>query len=108
MESILDLDEVKSFIKLKIKVTVHWQDSRLTYVKVHPKRMNLISPSQKNALWLPFFLFENTNDVTELSFDDELSHGMVEMKPNAKGEVASLGEISNTKKFTGTDGQVFT
>ena len=35
LESILDLDEVKSMIKLKIKLIVKWQDVHLTYVKVH-------------------------------------------------------------------------
>ena len=72
LESILDLDEVKSTIKLKVKLTMKWQDSHLTYVKMHPKRKNLITPSQKKVLWLPSLVFENTNDVTELSFDDEL------------------------------------
>ena len=104
LESILYLHEVNSMIKLKIKLTVKWQDSRLTYVKMHPKRKNLITLSQKNDLWLPSLLNENTfNDATELSFDDELSLGMVELKPEAKGEVAS---ISNSRKFQGIDGQV--
>ena len=107
LESIQDLDEVKSLIKLKIKLTVCWQDSRLTYVKIQPKRMNSITPSQRNALWLPSLIFENTKEVTEVYFDDELSHGMIKLKQNAEGEVASLNAISNTKKFAGTDGQVF-
>ena len=29
------------------------------------------------------------------------------LKQNAKGELASINAISNTKKFAGTDGQVF-
>ena len=103
LESIHDLDEVKSLIKLEIKLTVKWQDSRLTYVKIHPELENSITPSQKEGLWLPSLVFENTNDVTELSFDDESSHGMIQLKPNAKGEISSL---SNTRKFTGNDGQV--
>ena len=49
LESILDLDEVKSLIKLEIKLTVKWQDSRLTYVKIHPKLENLITLSQKKC-----------------------------------------------------------
>ena len=69
--------------------------------------MNSITPSQRNALWLPSLIFENTKEVTEVYFDDELSHGMIKLKQNAKGEVASLNAISNTKKFAGTDGQVF-
>ena len=103
LESILYLHEVNSMIKLKIKLTVKWQDSRLTYVKIHPKRKNLITISQKNEVWLPSLIFEHTKRVTEVSFDDELSHGRIQLKPDAKGEIASL---SNTRKFTGIDGQV--
>ena len=101
LESIHDLDEVKSLIKLEIKLRVKWQDSRLTYVKIHPKLENLISQSQKEGLWLPSLVFENTKHVTEVSFYDEKSHGMIQLKPNAKGEIANL---SNTRKFEGKDG----
>ena len=104
LESIQDLEEVKSLIKLEIKLSVKWQDSRLTYVKIHPKRKNLITISQKNEVWLPSLIFEHTKRVTEVSFDDELSHGRIQLKPDAKGEIANL---SNTRKFTGNDGQVF-
>ena len=103
LESIQDLDEVKSLIKLEIKLTVKWQDSRLTYVKINPKRKNLITLSQKNDVWLPSLTFEKTKHVTEVSFDDELSHGIIQLKPNTTGEIANL---SNSRKFTGNDGQV--
>ena len=105
LESIQDLEEVKSLIKLEIKLSVKWQDSRLTYVKIHPKRKNLITISQKNEVWLPSLIFEHTKRVTEVSFDDELSHGKIQLKPNAEGEIAS--PLSNTRKFKGNDGQVF-
>ena len=101
LESIQDLDEVKSLIKLEIKLSVKWQDSRLTYVKIHPKRKNLIDISQKNDAWLPSLIFENTKQVTKVSFDDENSHGRIQLKPDAKGEIANL---TNTRKFTGDDG----
>ena len=104
LESIMHLHEVHSMIALKIKLTVKWQDSRLTYAKIHPKRHNLITLSQKNDLWLPSLLNENTfKDATELFFDDELSLGIVQLKAEAEGEVASM---SNSRKFQGIDGQV--
>ena len=101
LESIHELDEVKSLIELEIKLTVKWQDSRLTYVKIHPELENSITLSQKEGLWLPSLVFENTKHVTEVSFDDDLSHGIIQLKPNAKGEIANL---SNTRKFAGKDG----
>ena len=103
ISSVSELDEVKSLIELEIKLTVKWQDSRLTYVKINPKRKNLITLSQKNDVWLPSLTFEKTKHVTEVSFDDELSHGIIQLKPNTTGEIANL---SNSRKFTGNDGQV--
>ena len=103
LESIHELDEVKSLIELEIKLTVKWQDSRLTYVKIHPELENSITLSQIEDLWLPSLVIENTKHVTRLSFNDELSHGLIQLKPNAKGEIANL---SNTRKFEGKDGQV--
>ena len=102
LESIQELDELKSLIKVEIKLSVKWQDSRLTYVKIHPRRKNLIDISQKNDAWLPSLIFENTKQVTKVSFDDEYSQGRIQLKPDTKGEIAE--DLSNTRKFTGDDG----
>ena len=104
LESILDLDEVKSLMKLKIKLNVTWEDSRLTYIKMHPKQLNSITLSQKKSLWLPSLVFDNTNDVTQVSFDDDLSYGVIQLKPHAKRQQASLNSIHNFKEFKGQDG----
>ena len=104
LESILDLDEVKSLMKLKIKLNVSWEDSRLKYIKMHPKKLNSITLSQKKSLWLPHLIFDNTNDVTQVSFDDDLSYGMIQLKPNAKHQKASLKSLHNFREFKGQDG----
>ena len=104
LESILDLDEVKSLMKLKIKLNVTWEDSRLTYIKMHPQQLNSITLSQKKSLWLPSLVFDNTNDVTQVSFDDDLSYGMIQLKPNAKPQQAFLNSIHNFREFKGQDG----
>ena len=104
LESILDLDEVKSLMKLKIKLNVTWEDSRLTYIKMHPKQLNSITLSQKKSLWLPSLVFDNTNDVTQVSFDDDLSYGVIQLKPHAKRQQASLNSLHNFREFKGQDG----
>ena len=104
VESILDVDEVKSLMKLKIKLNVTWEDSRLTYIKMHPKQLNSITLSQKKSLWLPSLVFDNTNDVTQVSFDDDLSYGMIQLKPHAKHRQASLNSMHNFREFKGQDG----
>ena len=91
-------------MKLKIKLNVTWEDSRLKYIKMHPKKLNSITLSQKKSLWLPSLIFDNTNDVTQVSFDDDLSYGMVQLKPNAKHQKASLKSLHNFREFKGQDG----
>ena len=91
-------------MKLKIKLTVTWEDSRLTYIKMNPKQLNSITLSQKKSLWLPSLVFDNTNDVTQVSFDDDLSYGMIQLKPNAKDQKSSLKSLHNFREFKGQDG----
>ena len=104
VESILDVDEVKSLMKLKIKLNVTWVDSRLTYIKMDPKQLNSITLSQKKSLWLPHLVFDNSNDVTQVSFDDDLSYGMIQLNPNAKNQYVSLKSMHNFRKSKGQDG----
>ena len=103
MESILDLNEVKSLMKIQIQLKVAWTDSRLEFRNVE-QRLNTISLAQKRKLWLPSLIFKNTNNKTEASFVDDSSNGNIEINPESKGKIADLMEIHNFKEFTGLDG----
>ena len=103
MESILDLNEVKSLMKIQIQLKVTWTDSRLEFRNVE-QRLNTISLAQKRKLWLPSLIFKNTNNKTEASFVDDSSNGNIEINPESKGKIADLMEIHNFKEFTGSDG----
>ena len=103
MESILDLNEVKSLMKIQIQLKVTWTDSRLEFRNVE-QRLNTISLAQKRKLWLPSLIFKNTNNKTEASFVDDSSNGNIEINPESKGKIADLMEIHNFKEFTGLDG----
>ena len=103
MESILDLNEVKSLMKIQIQLKVTWTDSRLEFRNVE-QRLNTMSLSHKRKLWLPSLIFKNTNNKTEASFVDDSSNGNIEINPESKGKIADLMEIHNFKEFTGLDG----
>ena len=103
MESILDLNEVKSLMKIQIQLKVTWTDSRLEFRNVE-QRLNTISLDQKGKLWLPSLIFKNTNNKTEALFADDSSNGNIEINPESKGKIAALTEIHNFKRFTGSDG----
>ena len=103
LESILDLDQVKSLMKLQIQVGVKWMDARLEYQNLD-KEVNTITLQQKESLWTPVFIFDNTNDKVEASFYDDSSNGRVLINQKAKSFVAPLGVINNFKKYSGSDG----
>ena len=103
LESILDLDQVKSLMKLQIQVGVKWMDARLEYQNLD-KEVNTITLEQKESLWTPVFIFDNTNDKVEASFYDDSSNGRVLINQKAKSFVAPLGVINNFKKYSGSDG----
>ena len=103
MESILDLNEVKSLMKIQIQLKVTWTDSRLEFRNVE-QRLNTMSLDQKGKLWLPSLIFKNTNNKTEALFADDSSNGNIEINPESKGKIAALTEIHNFKRFTGSDG----
>ena len=106
LESILDLDEVKSLMKLQIEIKLSWVDSRLEFVNVDQAEMNTINLKQKEKLWLPSLIFDNTNDKIEASFDDDKSNGIIDIEENARGQIAPLMELQNFKKYTGSQGYV--
>ena len=105
LESILDLDEVKSLMKLQIEIKLSWVDSRLEFVNVD-QEMNTINLKQKQKLWLPSLIFDNTNDKIEASFNDDISNGIIDVEENARGQIAPLVELQNFKKYTGSQGYV--
>ena len=103
LESILDLDQVKSLMKLQIKVQVKWMDARLEYQNLD-KEVNTINLEQKETLWTPIFIFDNTNDKVEASFFDDSSNGRVLINSKAKSFVAPLQVLNNFQKYSGSDG----
>jgi len=90
-------------MKVKLKLKVAWKDSRLEFRNVE-QHHNMIHPAEKRKLWLPSFIFNNTNNMTEATFDDDTSQGHIEINPNSKGKIANLMELDNFKRFSGSEG----
>ena len=90
-------------MKIQIRLKVTWTDLRLEFQNV----IELFKPitlDQKGKLWLPSFIFENTNNKTVASFEDDSSYGHIKINPESKGKIADLMEIHSFKKFIGLDG----
>ena len=105
MDSVLELDELKSTLKLQLEMQVSWIDGRLTYQKVHKDRLNSIgSLEQKKLLWIPEIIFDNSQDKVKLRLDDANSDANIKIFENAKGKMAEMSEIHNSKEYHGKEG----
>ena len=105
VESILDLDEVRSLMKLQLQLEVVWIDPRLefTYLK-RGKDTNSLSLDQKRKLWLPTLIFANNKQKMKATFDDNDSIGNIILVKNAPFELSPLHEVKRTRIFDGKHG----
>ena len=59
--NVLELDEVRSVMILKLKLTVYWTDTELKYFDLKPNGdMNTLTPSEIEQIWIPTLLFTDT------------------------------------------------
>ncbi len=74
INSILELDEVKSLMKLQLKLSLIWRDQRLVYYDLKKDdNINTLTMSQKAAIWMPELVFYNTKEMSEALFQNTTS-----------------------------------
>ena len=104
IESILDLNELKSSLKLLISAELSWIDPRLTYLNLHKSKLNLITTDQKERLWLPNLIVDTNNNKAEISFNDESSEGMIDLNKDFVEKTAQWDVVQNLRKYDGSEG----
>ena len=103
MESISQINEIESSIKVYLEIQVSWLDERLSFQKVRKGKLNLIN-SQKRQLWMPDIYFDNTHEKTKLILDDVATQAYVRILKDANGSMAPLTELYNSRTFSGKEG----
>ena len=60
LTKILKIDEVEGSFRTKLFLRRQWLDPRLSYRNLKKeRRVNLLSPSEEETVWLPLMVFEN-------------------------------------------------
>ena len=60
LTKILKIDEVEGSFRTKLLLRRQWLDPRLSYRNLkQERRVNLLSPSEEETVWLPLMVFEN-------------------------------------------------
>ena len=73
---VLKIEEVNHVYILKFRLTLEWYDYRIKYYNLKKQRSsNALSLEEHNKLWIPYLVFENTenNEATEGTKDTELT-----------------------------------
>ena len=104
VDSILDVNEVKSLMKLQITTQVYWVDPRLTYTNLFKNKLNVITTEQKERLWLPSLIVDTTKDKDEISFNDESTLGKINLKKDFDVKTAEWEVVQNYRKYAGYEG----
>ena len=76
VKDILSIQEVNLVYTLKFRLLMEWYDYRLTYHNLKMERSaNLLAREEIQKLWIPFVVFENTenNDATKNDDDTEVT-----------------------------------
>ena len=59
--TIQDIQEVAQFLKLKFKISLQWNDARITFYNIKPdEKMNSLSLEEQLFIWTPTIVFWNT------------------------------------------------
>ncbi len=88
------LDEIEMTFSVKIRLTLQWKDSRVTFynLKGEKERGNHVSKSEKEKLWIPALVFTNSFPVEVHIVNDGLSYLTVKLegRPELKNSKDNL------------------
>jgi hypothetical protein len=72
--SILDIDEIDSIFHVQFFLHLTWYDSRLKFYNLKTDTgLNTLSPSEKEEIWKPILVFENTELKESTVVDEDAS-----------------------------------
>ena len=82
--SVLQLNEIKSRMKLQLELHVKWIDPRLKFANLKEgEQTNILSSEQKQKLWVPSLTFANNKKKMKAAFGSD-SIGNIILNENAK------------------------
>ena len=69
---ILEIGEVAMLYRSKYTVNLEWLDPRITFYNLHGnQKLNSLVEEEKQKIWTPSLIFENTDENTRTTTDME-------------------------------------
>ena len=102
--SVLELNEINSWMKLQLKLQMKWIDPRLKFANLKTEEQrNILSSEQKEKLWVPLLIFENNKEKKKALFEND-SIGDIILTENASFHLSPLSSLIKTRIFNGKHG----
>ena len=104
LTKILKIDEVEGSFRTKLLLRRQWLDPRLSYRNLKKeRRVNLLSPSEEETVWLPLMVFENipsNEDWIEILVSQEYN---IVRNDEGNFDPVELTDIDNAFIFSGEE-----
>jgi len=97
--SLDDIQELGMTLNVQFRLTLSWLDPRLTFYNLKgDRRANALTAKEKEAIWTPRIVFNNTDDEVESVLDAKAE---VSVAKRGRGKVSSLDDVDERSLFDG-------
>ena len=96
---ILKIDEVAMLYKTQYSVNMEWLDPRIIYYNLNDNQgLNTLVEQEKDKIWTPKLIFDNTEEKTRTKTDSE---SVISVKREGEYTQNTLEDVDNTYVFEG-------
>ena len=101
--SIFNIDEINMKFHCKLRLTMKWRDSRLTFVNLMEKG-NILSLDNIASIWIPILEFDNSEDTDENSLNTQSGQNqVVSIEKEDKGTYPDVTYVNDGFRYLGSE-----
>ena len=102
--SILDIDEISSIFQVQFFLHFTWHDSRLIYYNLkNDTGLNALSPEEKQQLWIPVLIFDNTENKLSTVVDEDST---IVVNKRGNYTLSTMENVENRQFFKGDENSI--
>ena len=101
IEKIMEIDMT---FETKFTLTLEWKDHRLTYYNLkEEKEANIISMDDRNKMWIPPLVFNNTNENIKVQNDEDAN---IVIRRLGTHTIAPILELNENYVYSGGENSI--
>lgn len=101
---IVEINEIASIFQVQIYLHFTWYDSRLIFYDLrNDTGLNTLSPTEKQQIWIPELVFDNTEYKLSTVVDEDASITVKKMGPYS---LSSIVDPTNRQEYKGKENPI--